>query len=338
AADDQFDQADGESDRRQQVYALVQLVEGLRRELVVRQSLPVPQLLPILPKGSCRRFLFDQRRTDKAWNVPLRGLCGKCRPSMHATTVSTGRYGTSFSREEGHHRCERRHLVTRTAALAFRSRIPLFSSAVVPGRIPASTSGPGHAAPTRGVPLLSRSSPRQASGRPWSGAPPEPTAEDRSSWRCPPAPDGEVANRDCSLPRRWQRAGRGGYPRGVATHRRDARAASFANNASSRLRKWPEKWPENALWGISGHFGSGSLSWGGSSRRVRLGRASRPYRPHITEFETGLPSTTVTGSYSAAAQSGTVGRCCLRCRETAGQPLTFPTSPPPRRLRLLVPP
>src|SRR5690606_4478694 len=128
-----------------------------------------------------------------------------------------------------------------------------------------------------------------------------------------------------------------GYPRGVATHRRDARAASFANNASSRLRKWPEKWPENALWGISGHFGSGSLSWGGSSRRVRLGRASRPYRPHITEFETGLPSTTVTGSYSAAAQSGTVGRCCLRCRETAGQPLTFPTSPPPRRLRLLVP-
>ncbi len=50
------------------------------------------------------------------------------------------------------------------------------------------------------------------------------------------------------------------------------------------------------------------------------------------------PSTTVTGSYSAAAQSGTVGRCCLRCRETAGQPLTFPTSPPPRRLRLLVPP
>lgn len=43
---------------------------------------------------------------------------------MHATTVSTGRYGTSFSREEGHHRCERRHLVTRTAALAFRSRIP----------------------------------------------------------------------------------------------------------------------------------------------------------------------------------------------------------------------
>ncbi len=68
---------------------------------------------------------------------------------MHATTVSTGRYGTSFSREEGHHRCERCHLVTRTAALAFRSRIPLFSSAVVPGRIPASTSGPGHAAPRR---------------------------------------------------------------------------------------------------------------------------------------------------------------------------------------------